>query len=88
MSDHDHDHDHVECGLLSSNFDLIQSLPLNVKQRVCALKKLQGKSIQVVSVHLFIVNVMLCRSSRTSTSAFTSLRLSLRPSSSRFSTRY
>uniref|UniRef100_A0A8R1E2A9 Nucleosome assembly protein 1-like 1 n=1 Tax=Caenorhabditis japonica TaxID=281687 RepID=A0A8R1E2A9_CAEJA len=43
------EHEHIDAGLMSSNFDMIQSLPLNVKQRVCALKKLQTKSIQVES---------------------------------------
>ena len=43
------DQEHIDAGLLSTNFDMIQALPLNVKQRVCALKNLQMKTIQIES---------------------------------------
>nr|6K00_A Chain A, Nucleosome Assembly Protein [Caenorhabditis elegans]6K00_B Chain B, Nucleosome Assembly Protein [Caenorhabditis elegans]6K02_A Chain A, Nucleosome Assembly Protein [Caenorhabditis elegans]6K02_B Chain B, Nucleosome Assembly Protein [Caenorhabditis elegans]6K09_A Chain A, Nucleosome Assembly Protein [Caenorhabditis elegans]6K09_B Chain B, Nucleosome Assembly Protein [Caenorhabditis elegans]6K0C_A Chain A, Nucleosome Assembly Protein [Caenorhabditis elegans]6K0C_B Chain B, Nucleoso len=54
-SHHHHHHSSGEnlyfqhMGLLSTNFDMIQALPLNVKQRVCALKNLQMKTIQIES---------------------------------------
>ncbi|CAL2041449.1 unnamed protein product [Caenorhabditis brenneri] len=39
----------IDVALLAANFDVISNLPKNVKQRVCALKKLQRESIKIES---------------------------------------